>query len=361
MMKLCQFSLTRRYLVIGFSAIVLLSQVVSAHNAASQQRKRTFENKIPKHVPLEVKIKTDVEEKTLDLNNMNWFRDIEIEVTNTSNKPIYFISMNVIMPELLSERGLKMTFPLRFGSAEFFEHNNKPLPQDICIKPKATQVLTFEETFKIGYEAWRNRNNKSDPMKLELWINHLSFGDGTGFTSLGAVPFPIAQLPPAPGSASTEIKRTFHNAIPVQVPLKIKITKETEEKALDPNNRNWFRDIRIAVTNTSDKPIHFLSLWVEMTDVKDERESPMKFPLRYGRPDPSEQAAKALPQHVPIYPNATFVFAFEEDHNLEWELWRVRNNKNDPLALELSLNHLSFGDGSGFTSKQGNVFVAKKD
>jgi hypothetical protein len=146
-------------------------------------------------VPLKVKIKKEKEEKALDLENKNWFRDIEIEVTNTSDKPIYFLSMHVIMPDVRNDAGVAMTFPLMYGRVELHDPNARPLPEDIPIEPNTTHVFTFEETFKVGYEAWRNKNNKNDPMKLEVWIGHLMFGDGTGFTSMSAVPFPPKKDP----------------------------------------------------------------------------------------------------------------------------------------------------------------------
>ena len=43
-------------------------------------------------------------------------------------------------------------------------------------------------------------------------------------------------------SAAQEVtKRSFENKIPPQVPLIVRIKKDTEEKALDVNNKNWFR------------------------------------------------------------------------------------------------------------------------
>lgn len=192
-------SFTRRdaigLFLIGIATSLLFSQLALVQSAAPQQAKRTFENKIPEHVPLKVKIKKEKEEKSLDLNNKNWFRDIEIEVTNTSDKPIYFLALHVIMRDVLNERGISMTFPLTYGRGDFYEHDTKPLPEDIPIEPKATHVFTFEENWTTGYEAWRDKNYKSDPTKLELWISHLSFGDGTGFTSMSAVPFPIKRAP----------------------------------------------------------------------------------------------------------------------------------------------------------------------
>ena len=179
-------------LLVGLTLLFLFSRFGPVQSAA-QQGKRTFENKIPPQVPLKVKIKKEKEDKALNTENKNWFRDIEIEVTNTSDKPIYFLSLDIVMPDVLSDTGVMMTFPIRYGRTDFYDHNTKPVREDIPIEPKATYTFSFEENNKIGYEAWRGKNKKNDPLKLEVWFSHLSFGDGTGFTSLSAIPFPFKQ------------------------------------------------------------------------------------------------------------------------------------------------------------------------
>jgi len=159
--------------------------------SAPQATKRTFENKIPPHVSLKIKIKKEKEEKALDSNNKNWFRDLEIEVTNTSDKPIYFLSLNLEMPDLVRDDGALAVFPLRYGNSDLYNQDAKPLPEDRPIEPKATYTFVVDEKNRVGYEAWRRKNNRSDLYKLQVSINHLSYGDGTGFTSLSAVPFPL--------------------------------------------------------------------------------------------------------------------------------------------------------------------------
>jgi hypothetical protein len=173
------------------SSLLFLFSRLAPVQSATQQGKRTFENKIPPQVPLKVKIEKEKEDKALDTANKDWFRDIEIEITKTSDKPIYFLSLDVIMPDVLTDSGVMMTFPIRYGRTDFYDHNTKPIRDDIPIDPKATVTFKFEEDNQIGYEAWRRINKKNDPLKLEAWISHLSFGDGTGFTSLGALPFPF--------------------------------------------------------------------------------------------------------------------------------------------------------------------------
>ena len=178
-------------ILIAIASVLLLSRLAMVHSAAQQVTRRTFENKIPPQVPLKVEIKKEKEEKALDVNNKSWFWDIEIEVTNTSDKPIYFLSLDIVMTDVRTERDVPMTFPLRYGRTDFYDHNTKPTREDIPIEPKATYTFVFEEDNKIGYEAWRDRNKKNDPLKLEVWFSHLNFGDGTGFTSMSGLPFPF--------------------------------------------------------------------------------------------------------------------------------------------------------------------------
>ena len=186
-----------RHYAIGLLVVVIASLLLFSRlgpvQSAPQQSKRTFESAVPAQVPLKIKIKKDKEEKALDAENKNWFRDIEIEVTNTSDKPIYFLSLDIVMMDVLTDRGVRMSFPIRYGRVDFYDHNTKPIREDVPIEPKATQTFTFEETNIIGFEAWRDMNKKNDPLKLEVWFHHLNFGDGTGFTSLNALPFPFKQ------------------------------------------------------------------------------------------------------------------------------------------------------------------------
>lgn len=192
-------NLSRRDIVafslLAVSCVFLFSTFALVQSAAPQASKRSFESKIPSQVPLKIKIKKEKEEKALDVNNKNWFKDIEIEVTNTSDKPIYFLSLDIVMPDVRTDRDIPTTFPLRFGRTDFYEHNTTPIPEDPSIQPKATYTFAFEANNKIGYEAWRDKNNKKDPLRLEVWFSHLSFGDGTGFTSLSGLPFPFKNDP----------------------------------------------------------------------------------------------------------------------------------------------------------------------
>ncbi len=191
----------------AIGCVALFATLGMAQSASTQSPKRSFESKIPPHVPIKIKIKKEKEEKALDPNNKNWFRDIEIEFTNSSDKPIYYLSLFLEMPDLSQVRpGVNKVFLLKYGRGDFIEQNTKPIPEDIPIEPKATYTFVLDANQMGGYENWRTRNNSKDPVKLEIWLNHLSYGDGTGFTTLGALPFPFKNNPEEMGRCSPKAR-----------------------------------------------------------------------------------------------------------------------------------------------------------
>jgi hypothetical protein len=70
---------------------IVSSTAQSAQDDAKDERK--FENTIPAHVPVRVKLKN--EQAFKNPKNKNWARELEIEVKNTGSKPIYFMYMLV--------------------------------------------------------------------------------------------------------------------------------------------------------------------------------------------------------------------------------------------------------------------------
>ena len=60
--------------------ILCVVGIVSSTAQSPQKAERELEDEIPKHLPIKIKVK--------HLNNEKWTRDLEVEVKNTSNKPI---------------------------------------------------------------------------------------------------------------------------------------------------------------------------------------------------------------------------------------------------------------------------------
>ncbi|HEU4715140.1 MAG TPA: hypothetical protein VFS76_26560 [Pyrinomonadaceae bacterium] len=150
---------------------------------------RVFENKIPADIPIKIKIKKEKEESFKDLNNEKWLREFELEVTNTGDKPIYFLYIMLGTNVKDREDGLELTYPVVYGRAELGSIVTKATSDDVPIKPGETQ------TFKMGdvplWEQGVREKRWPQSTKFTAEIQLLSFGDGTGY--FGTRPYPPAE------------------------------------------------------------------------------------------------------------------------------------------------------------------------
>jgi hypothetical protein len=161
-------------------SIFLINSTLSIGAAKSQERE--FDNQVPTHLPIRVKLKKEKEKAVKDANNEKWMRDFELEVTNTGDKPIYYLSLLVVMPEITIPNGTdKMGFSFHFGRKENYGFESRAQPDDISIKPGETYVFNLSEIKAQNWERFRQREKKPDAKKLILYFQLLNFGDGTGF------------------------------------------------------------------------------------------------------------------------------------------------------------------------------------
>jgi hypothetical protein len=192
-MKLTSLFFTRQNvigLVLVVFALWLMFVNTKRAGTAAQSSKRTIENKVPPQVPLEIVIKKEKLERIKEASNKTWYRDLEIQIKNTSKKPIYYFTLFAELPGV-TDNGATIVFDITFGRKEFTEFSLKPLPDDKPLMHGETFTYSIPEESQIAWEAWQKRTGEREVEKLEIQFNHLSFGDGTGFTSRGAVPYPV--------------------------------------------------------------------------------------------------------------------------------------------------------------------------
>lgn len=185
------FTLVNRFIllfILSFGAFFCIK--IFAPSLAHNSQEREIESKIPKHLPLKVKFKKEKEEKIKDVKNDDWFHDFELEVTNTSDKPIYFLNLYVLLPDLASRNGSVLGMPLRYGRMSFIHYETKPLPDDVPIKPGESYSFKILETDQNGWDARKARGDAVNPRKIQLIFSNLSFGDATGFGGTTALPYP---------------------------------------------------------------------------------------------------------------------------------------------------------------------------
>jgi hypothetical protein len=148
-----------------FGLLLLLLGMASGPSTAQSSQERVINNLVPKHVPIKIKIKEDKEKALKDMNNDKWTSDLELEVTNTSDKPIYLLQLWVEMPEIISENGHRVGFTLRYGRGAFVDFDVRPIPDDKPIEPKETYV--FKNRRKVSTELGSVQGQKPQSRSQE--------------------------------------------------------------------------------------------------------------------------------------------------------------------------------------------------
>lgn len=177
-------------LVIGMVSVLLIRGRLEPGNAQSTDE-RVLEDTIPKHLPIKVRIKKDKEKAFKDLKNERWSRDMEIEVTNTGVRPIYYLNLSIQFTDVKADSGYPFAFPLEFGRTALMDvTKERAKPEDHVIAPGETYTLFVAEKWLDGWDAVKKSHEKPDPRKLRLVFHVLGFGDGTGFVTTGGSPAP---------------------------------------------------------------------------------------------------------------------------------------------------------------------------
>jgi hypothetical protein len=111
-------------------------------------QEKTLEDKIPQHLPIKVKVK--------NLNSKRWVHDLEVEVTNTSEKPIYFLDFHIILPEVILIDD-SVGFPLRYGRIELIKFTTPLEPGDVPIQPGEVHVFKISKSSAQGWDDLREK------------------------------------------------------------------------------------------------------------------------------------------------------------------------------------------------------------
>jgi hypothetical protein len=172
--------------IVAVVAVLMLASRQTSSNAAFQER--TFENKIPPHIPIKIKIKREKEQKFKELNNEKWLREFELELTNTGDKPIYFLYIAMDTDVKFEGSGPEIVFPLTYGRAELGDIVTRATSDDIPIKPGETIILTAGDA--TAWEKGVREKRWPESTKFRAEIQVLSFGDGTGYFGTELYPPP---------------------------------------------------------------------------------------------------------------------------------------------------------------------------
>lgn len=172
------------------SVLILVTGNFESGLTQTPKQERTLKVHTFNRMPLKVK-----EIRNLQKEDENWFRDLEIEVENISNKPIYYISLVIEFPDVPapppepSADGSTPTrattgFSVSYGPEGLHVVSRLAEPNDIPLKPGETYVFKIPKSRVLGFESMNRTRNLSPQMwnKIEIEFNVISLGDGTGYT-----------------------------------------------------------------------------------------------------------------------------------------------------------------------------------
>lgn len=143
---------------------------------------RVLKNEIPKHLPIKVKIN--------NADSVKWLEDMEVEVTNMSDKPIYYMRFSFILPDATIS-GTPIGFSLGYGRVELVDSTESLKSDDTPIQPKATYTFRLTKTDLRGLEFFEKENslNREEIKTVRLIFHNINFGDGTGFRTTGGIAY----------------------------------------------------------------------------------------------------------------------------------------------------------------------------
>jgi len=184
----------RRQNLVPLAATFLLLLVAVCGFVASRaqspaKEEREIADHIPLHLPIKVKVKNP--ERANDLKNDNWLGDLEIEVKNTGDKPIYFLRLGLIFLDVKKDSGEEIGYSLVYGRGELIDIGQRAEPEDVPILPGDIHVFKLHESYVKGWNWYRTSvEKKPHPKKVEIIFSGINFGDGTGFVGSDGTPVP---------------------------------------------------------------------------------------------------------------------------------------------------------------------------
>jgi hypothetical protein len=190
-------------------SVVVVCGFVASRAQSTAEGEREVVDKIPKHLPIKVKIKKEKEGKVKDLKNEDWIGDLEVEVTNTGTKPIYFLDIVLDLPDVFAPDGVNIACWLKYGRVELVDFSEPLRPDDVPIKPGEIALLTVPAINLEGWKHGRAKGTLTNPKKIEFLFQLINFGDGTGFMGTDGGPIPDikergANVPCAGGDSAGE-------------------------------------------------------------------------------------------------------------------------------------------------------------
>lgn len=184
---------------VGFKALVQIRSVsglflllcLTSITSAGLAQKRVLKVESFPNNPLAIEVISN-------LQAQDWLQDLKIKLTNISTKPIYYLNVGIVFPNIVGppktndyewRYGESYAFPLWWGKAALV-HNLQAQPDDASIRPGESYTLTVPELHWRRFKDYRAQKDvrESATRTVLLIVRVVGFGDGTGFSDGKAFP-----------------------------------------------------------------------------------------------------------------------------------------------------------------------------
>lgn len=177
--------------VATFILYIAVQSSLAQDAAFPEKARKTFRQRIFSTVPEHVPLKVEIEKNDLDFQ----LEEAVIKITNTGEKPIYFLSFNLSTLEQIG--GNMYGFPsFRYGNVNLGDFSKSE--EFFALEREKTEPLKTNESVEFsltkqqvdGFLSLLRKQGYDRTPKLEFAIYILSFGDGTGYLTRTGLKYP---------------------------------------------------------------------------------------------------------------------------------------------------------------------------
>jgi len=177
-------SLIKRQRLVALCALLALTmlglnQVALSKKGQPPARQYSVMTFHSPNAPIEIR-------KVNNLQGEHVLRDLEIEVRNVSEKPIYYIRLGLFFPEV-KMNGKTYAIALSYGRLEMVSLHELAGPDDKPLQPGESYVFKVPDPLWKGFDHHLSQINMpaADVHAIKLRLDTISFGDGTGYEAGG--------------------------------------------------------------------------------------------------------------------------------------------------------------------------------
>jgi hypothetical protein len=164
----------------GFASSTAQGPGQGGESDEGEAKEREIEFRMAAHLPFKAKLKNL--EKMKDLKNDEWLGDLELEITNTGTKPIYYLYFALLLPKgVRTVDGSGMAYSVRYGRIQLVDLTEPLRSDDVPILPGESAAIKLEPERLTVWKSMRAKGKVINPKKLSFWFQLLNHGDGTGY------------------------------------------------------------------------------------------------------------------------------------------------------------------------------------